>query len=78
MATQNKQMIETEVRVLISRGFTQENNIGTGVGVGGVITLLGYAYGPGAVIHMESNLFGVKIRHSQGIYLLADHLFYVK
>lgn len=78
MATSNKQMIEASVRVLISRDFTQENNIGTGVGVGGVITLLGYSSGPGTVIHVESNLFSVKIGHSQGIYLLADHLFYVK
>ena len=34
--TQNKQMIEADVRVLISRDFTWESNIGSGGG--GVIT----------------------------------------
>lgn len=39
MATQNKQMLEAEVGVLlINRDFTQENNIGSAVGSSGIIT----------------------------------------
>lgn len=41
----------TEQTNIRSRDFTQENNIGSGVGGGGVITLVGYSYRLGTVIH---------------------------
>lgn len=51
-ATQDKQMLEADVRGLISRDFTQEDDIGSAGGGGGVMTHLGYSHRPGTVIHM--------------------------